>query len=87
MKIVWAEPVFFVLYPGAPEFMRSHGIEVIDTENEECIQFMGKFIRDHPQLWNEVLHFSDAPSHERMLIFCAIVSCSGQDIGEKALAT
>ncbi len=40
-------------FPGAPEFMRSHGIEVIDLANAECIHLMADFIRDEPALWNE----------------------------------
>jgi cytosine deaminase len=33
--------------------MRSHGIEVIDLQDQECIDMMSQFIRDNPQLWNE----------------------------------
>jgi len=40
-------------FPGALEFMRSHGIEVIDLHNEECIQLMERMIREKPELWNE----------------------------------
>jgi cytosine/creatinine deaminase len=35
------------------EFMRSHGIEVVDLEDPECIEMMSTFIREHPELWNE----------------------------------
>ena len=40
-------------FPGAPEFMRSHGVEVIDLSNPECIAMMDDFIRNKPELWNE----------------------------------
>lgn len=40
-------------FPGAPEFMREHGIEVIDLDLPECFEMMEKFIRDKPGLWNE----------------------------------
>jgi creatinine deaminase len=40
-------------FPGAPEFMRSHGVEVIDLSNPECISMMDEFIRNRPELWNE----------------------------------
>jgi len=40
-------------FPGGPEFMRSHGVEVIDLENEECIKLMTDFIEANPKLWNE----------------------------------
>lgn len=40
-------------FPGAPDFMRSHGIEVIDLNVPECVTMMQDFIRDFPELWNE----------------------------------
>src|SRR5688572_5364614 len=56
-KVVVGESVNFPggAGPGgtSPDFMRSHGIELIDLRNEECVALMRQFIRDHPQLWNE----------------------------------
>jgi cytosine deaminase len=49
-KVVVGESVNF---PGAAEFMRSRSIEVVDTRDQECIEMMAKFIREHPELWNE----------------------------------
>jgi cytosine/creatinine deaminase len=40
-------------FPGAKEFMVSHGVEVIDLNLDECEQMMNKFIQEEPQLWNE----------------------------------
>lgn len=40
-------------FDGAREFMISHGVEVIDLNNEECINMMKRFIEDNPTLWNE----------------------------------
>lgn len=40
-------------FAGAPEFMRSHGVEVIDLDLPECVEMMRAFISAHPQLWNE----------------------------------
>lgn len=40
-------------FPGAAEFMRSHGVEVIDVDDSQCIQMMETFIREKPELWNE----------------------------------
>ena len=40
-------------FPGAGEFMESHGVEVIDLNNAECISMMENFIADKPELWNE----------------------------------
>ena len=40
-------------FPGAKEFMESHGVEVIDLNLDECKQLMRDFIHKNPQLWNE----------------------------------
>ncbi len=40
-------------FPGALDFLRSHGIEVIVVNDETCIAMMNKFIEDKPELWNE----------------------------------
>ena len=40
-------------FSGAREFMESHGVEVIDLVNEECIEMMREFIKNNPELWNE----------------------------------
>ena len=40
-------------FPGGPDFMRGHGVEVIDLNDAECIELMRRFIAEKPQLWNE----------------------------------
>jgi cytosine/creatinine deaminase len=40
-------------FPGAVEFMRSHGVEVIDLDLPECVEMMEGFIAARPELWNE----------------------------------
>jgi cytosine deaminase len=40
-------------FPGAREFMESHGVEVVDLDLPECVQMMEDFIADCPELWNE----------------------------------
>lgn len=40
-------------FPGAPDFMRQHGVEVIDLDLPECVEMMRKFIAANPELWNE----------------------------------
>ena len=37
----------------SPQFMRGHGIELIDLRDGECVEMMARFIREHPGLWNE----------------------------------
>jgi len=40
-------------FPGAPDFMREHGVEVIDLDLPECVDMMTRFIAANPELWNE----------------------------------
>ena len=40
-------------FPGAQEFMESHGVEVINLNLSECKKMMREFIEEHPQLWDE----------------------------------
>jgi len=40
-------------FPGAVDFMRQHGVEVIDLDLPECVELMETFIREEPELWNE----------------------------------
>jgi creatinine deaminase len=49
-KVIVGESVNFA---GAPRFMQTKGIEVVDLHDQECIEMMSQFIREHPDLWNE----------------------------------
>lgn len=49
-RVVVGESVNF---HGGPDFMRQHGVEVIDLKDPECIDLMSTFIREHPELWHE----------------------------------
>lgn len=40
-------------FPGARAFMESHGVEVVDLNETECIAMMERFIQDKPELWFE----------------------------------
>lgn len=40
-------------FEGAAEFMRSHGVEVINLDLPECVEMMENFIKAKPELWNE----------------------------------
>lgn len=40
-------------FPGAPGFMREHGVEVVDLGDGGCATLMEEFIRARPELWNE----------------------------------
>ena len=40
-------------FEGAVDFMRSHGVEVINLDLPECVEMMRAFIAENPELWNE----------------------------------
>ncbi len=40
-------------FDGAEEFMKQHGVEIVNLQNEECINMMENFIEAKPELWNE----------------------------------
>ena len=40
-------------FAGAADFMRAHGVEVIDLDLPECVEMMRNFIAEKPELWNE----------------------------------
>ena len=40
-------------FPGAPEFMRQHGIEVIDLDLPEVYEMFARWIEANGALWNE----------------------------------
>jgi creatinine deaminase len=40
-------------FNGTRAFLESHSVEVLDLDLPECIEMMGKFIKENPTLWNE----------------------------------
>ena len=40
-------------FPGNPELLRRHGVEVIIADDPDCIALMARFIREKPALWAE----------------------------------
>ncbi len=40
-------------FMGAEAHLRATGVEVLVIQDRECIEMMGKFIREKPELWNE----------------------------------
>ena len=49
-RVVVGESVNFA---GAPDFLRSQGIDVLDLHDDRCIEMMHQFIEAHPDLWHE----------------------------------
>jgi creatinine deaminase len=40
-------------FMGAEDLLRSHGVEVVVVDSEECRSLMEQFIATNPELWNE----------------------------------
>lgn len=40
-------------FPGAPDFMHSHGVEVLVLNDPSLVEMMNNFISEKPALWNE----------------------------------
>jgi cytosine deaminase len=49
-RVVAGESVNF---HGGADFLRQQGVEVIDLHDPQCVEMMSRFIREHPELWNE----------------------------------
>jgi cytosine deaminase len=42
-----------VNFQGGIDWLREHGVEVIDLRSDECIQMLSEFTTAHPEVWNE----------------------------------
>lgn len=40
-------------FRGGIDWLREHGVGVIDMQSHECIEMLGGFISRHPEIWNE----------------------------------
>ena len=40
-------------FPGNPDFLRAHGVDVVILDDPDCIELMSRFIRERPELWDE----------------------------------
>ena len=42
-----------VNFSGGIDWLREHGVKVIDLHNEECIELLGSYIAAHPEVCHE----------------------------------
>jgi cytosine deaminase len=40
-------------FAGNITFLSERGVEVALLQDPDCIELMGRFIREHPEIWNE----------------------------------
>ena len=38
---------------GRADWLREHGVEVIDLDSDECYELLQGFIAEHPEVWDE----------------------------------
>ncbi len=46
-------------FPGDLNFLRSHGVNVVDLDDSECVKLMERLIAEKPALWNEDIGASE----------------------------
>lgn len=49
-KLVVGESLNFA---GGVDWLRDAGVEVVDLQSQECIDLLGNFIAERPELWHE----------------------------------
>lgn len=42
-----------VNFQGGIEWLKENGVEIIDLNSAECIELLGDFIKQNPEIWNE----------------------------------
>ena len=42
-----------VNFSGGEQWLREHGIRVIDLDSQECVDLLTGYIGEHPEVWNE----------------------------------
>lgn len=40
-------------FQGGVEWLRENGVQVIDLNNQECVDLLAGYIASHPKVWNE----------------------------------
>jgi cytosine deaminase len=49
-RVIVGESVNFA---GALDWLRENGVEVVDLASPECIEMLGRWIAENPDVWNE----------------------------------
>ena len=42
-----------VNFQGGVAWLRECGVEVVDLGSRECVEMLGRFVRERPEIWNE----------------------------------
>jgi cytosine deaminase len=49
-RVIVGESVNFA---GGVEWLAENGVEIVDLASKECIEMLGRWIAENPELWNE----------------------------------
>lgn len=49
-RVIVGESVNFA---GGLDWLREHGVVIVDLASPECIEMLGRWIAGHPDVWNE----------------------------------
>ena len=49
-RVVVGESVNFA---GGVEWLRENGVEIVDLASTECVDLLGRWIAEHPEVWSE----------------------------------
>lgn len=42
-----------VNFDGGIDWLKENGVEIIDLNSSECIEMLGEYIKQNPEIWNE----------------------------------
>ncbi len=42
-----------VTFQGGIDWLRENGTKIVDMNSAECLEMLGKFISEYPEVWNE----------------------------------
>ena len=42
-----------VNFQGGHDWLREHGVDVVDLQDDACIRMLGDYIAAHPEVWHE----------------------------------
>lgn len=40
-------------FPGPEQYMKDHGVELVNLDLEECKELITQYIQENPEIWNE----------------------------------
>ena len=42
-----------VNFRGGIDWLRENGVEVVDMNSDDCVEILGEYVANHPDVWNE----------------------------------